>query len=81
MEHAQRLTAAEQEQYEALLLLRAREKNPEQQALAKSLAGRAMALCPAGEKGLLFRQELLLFWHLSFAQTDAVSAAADIGGQ
>lgn len=64
MEHAQRLTAAEQEQYEALLLLRAREKNPEQQALAKSLAGRVMALCPAGEKGLLSRQELLLFGHL-----------------
>lgn len=63
MEHAQRLTDAEQKQYEALLLLRAREKNPEQQALAKSLAGRMMALCPAGEE-TVSREELLLFGHL-----------------
>ena len=64
MEHAQRLTEAEKKQYEALLLLRAREKNPEQQALAKRLAERMMALCPAGEKQPLSREELLLFGHL-----------------
>lgn len=64
MAHARQLTPAEIGQYEALLLLRVREKNPEEEELAKALIGRVMACSPAGEKGALSREELLVFGHL-----------------